>query len=81
MRFLITRTSDFWGIEKNKPCEEAVKRQVIYNNEKRTRWCVEINNLDELLAFNKKYGDLILSRTESEPSYPEIEIYDDYREG
>lgn len=39
-------------------------------------WFVEINNLEELLEFQKKYGSIILSH---DPT-PSIEIYDDYRE-
>lgn len=40
-------------------------------------WVVKIENLEDLIKFNKKYGDLVLSIDEGNPS---IEIYDTYRE-
>lgn len=40
-------------------------------------WFVEISTLDELIAFQKTHGDLVLSGDDGTPS---IEIYDDYRE-
>jgi len=45
-------------------------------------WFVEINSLEALLKFQRKYGRLVLGGGwfESAEGYPEIEIYDDYRE-
>jgi len=43
-------------------------------------WFVEINTLDELLKFQEKYGDVILTRDWNNPQVFKLEIYDDYRE-
>ena len=49
-----------------------------------TVWTIEINSLEELLEFIDKYGDgfggVVISPYRSNPSYFEIEIYDNYRE-
>jgi len=44
-------------------------------------WFVEIEDLDALIAFTKKYGSVIVqSEYCTAKGYPYIEIYDDYRE-
>jgi hypothetical protein len=43
-------------------------------------WFVEINSLEELIAFQNKYGDLVLQKSYDNPSILKIEIYDTYRE-
>lgn len=43
-------------------------------------WSVEINNLDELMEFCNKYGDVIIQNCMWNKTYKEIEIYDSYRE-
>lgn len=76
MKFLVTRTSLYnrWG--SNSPCKEAKQEM----SEDGPIWTIEINTLEELINFRKKYGDIILTIS----IYPEIdykiEIYDDYRE-
>ena len=73
MRFSITRTSDW----QNCPCRESV-----FNRETQ-EYNIEINTLEELVAFAKKYGDLVLKDDNDygkEKDIPSIEIYDDYRE-
>ena len=73
MRFRITRTSDW----KNCPCREAV-----FNRETQ-EYNIEINTLEELVAFAKKYGELVFKDDNlygKEKDIPSIEIYDDYRE-
>lgn len=45
-----------------------------------TGWFIEINSLEELLEFQKKYGDLVLQHSMWNEEIPEIEIYDYYRE-
>ena len=73
MRFRITRTSDW----KNCPCREAV-----FNMETQ-EYNIEINTLEELVAFAKKYGKLVFYDDNfygKEKDIPSIEIYDDYRE-
>lgn len=44
------------------------------------KWGVEINSLDELMEFQKKYCRLILQISHIDSTTPCIEIYDDYRE-
>ena len=73
MRFRIKRTSD----RKNCPCRESV-----FNRETQ-EYNIEINTLEELVAFSEKYGELILKDDNyygKEKYIPSIEIYDDYRE-
>lgn len=43
-------------------------------------WSVEINNLDELMEFCNKHGDVVIQNYMWNKAYKEIEIYDDYRE-
>ena len=43
-------------------------------------WTIEINSLEELIAFRKKYGELVLTASVLPEIDNEIEIYDDYRE-
>ena len=73
MRFKITRTSDW----ENCPCRESV-----FNRETQ-EYNIEINTLEDLVAFAKKYGKLIFMDNNfygEEKDIPSIEIYDDYRE-
>lgn len=43
-------------------------------------WIIELNGLDELMALQKSYGELIISDSDFKEVKKEIEIYDDYRE-
>ncbi len=43
-------------------------------------WYIEIKSLEELMSFQDKYGDLVLTRVCFNDEYKEIEIYDSYRE-
>lgn len=43
-------------------------------------WFINIDTLEELLAFQKKYGNIILTTDWRNPNVLELEIYDDYRE-
>ena len=73
MRFRITRTSDW----QNCPCRESV-----FNRETQ-EYNIEINTLEELVAFSKKYGELVFKDDNDygkEKDIPSIEIYDSYRE-
>lgn len=72
MEFKITRTS-LW-LEDEKPCEEAYKKELNSG----VIWCVKINSLEELLEFQDKYDEIILSTGFRKKRV--IEIYDDYRE-
>lgn len=42
------------------------------------KWCVELADLDALIAFVKKYGEIVIIPPEDVT--PGIEIYDGYRE-
>lgn len=46
------------------------------------QWVIEINSLEELLAFSKKHIDnrLVINTIDWYNYNPSIEIYDDYRE-
>ena len=73
MRFGITRTSD---------CENCPCRESVFNRETQ-EYNIEINTLEELVAFAKKYGELVFKDDNyygKEKDIPSIEIYDDYRE-
>ncbi len=43
-------------------------------------WSVDINSLEDLIAFKRKYGDLVIETNLWDGKTPHIEIYDDYRE-
>lgn len=67
MKFKVKRTSWPYG----EPCDEAFKDGK--NEWGETIYCVNINTLEEMMAFIGKYGMIVLKEDE-------IEIYDDYRE-
>jgi len=68
MKFKINRTSLF---SDQQPIEEA-KKDFIEDG-----WYININNLEELLQLQNKYGNIILCKYEC--SY-ELEVYDTWRE-
>ena len=68
MKFEIHRTSDLFN-EKS-PCPEAI---LAGRKEWENKYEVELNTLEELMAFVSKYGLIVLSSST-------IEIYDAYRE-
>lgn len=44
-------------------------------------WGIEINSLEELMAFKKEVGeDIVISTSYIDKTTPVLEIYDDYRE-
>ena len=71
MEFRVTRSSQFID---EKP------RNVKNIYEKGDGWYIKINTLEELLAFENKYGALIISKDWDNQEEMQIEIYDDYRE-
>lgn len=77
MKFLITRTSDYGG--KNPPCEGAV---LLYKDEERTEWEIEIDTLEALLELSVKTAEplIIFAQDYDTGNKPELEIYDNYRE-
>lgn len=74
MKFIVSRTS-VWKSDIT-PCEEAKREEF----EDGPDWTIEINSLEELIAFRKKYGELVLTASVIPEIDNEIEIYDDYRE-
>lgn len=70
MKFIVTRTSQ-WDDEK--PCENAkLDNEVdLFGNK---QWYIEINTIEELMAFKREVGVSIIIGSNS------IEIYDGYRE-
>jgi len=48
--------------------------------EKDDVWVIEINSLDELLQFIRKYGQVVISECPYKEYPYEIEIYDTWRE-
>ena len=93
MEFIVFRTS---SMREEKPCEEARAEEVTpfivwqdpHNRDKKTieykekqiKWVLTLNNLEELVKFKDKYGDIILSDTYIKEYLNGIEIYDDYKE-
>ena len=73
MKFIVSRTS-IWN--NASPCEEAKREEF----EDGPDWTIEINSLEELINFRKKYGEIILTASVLPEIDNEIEIYDDYRE-
>lgn len=71
MEFRVTRSSQF-------PDEKPRNVKNIY--EKGDGWYIKINTLEELIAFENKYGSLIISKDWDNQEEMQIEIYDDYRE-
>ena len=71
MEFRVTRSSQFLD---EKP------RNVKNIYEKGDGWYIKINTLEELIAFENKYGALIISKDWDNQEEMQIEIYDDYRE-
>jgi hypothetical protein len=43
------------------------------------RWTIDIDSLDTLIQFVKEHGDVVVHNDDNN-QYPELEIYDDYRE-
>lgn len=77
MRFEITRASISAFAEDNpKPCEEAYAVPVENDDYLREYiWYVDINTLEELIAFNNKCEHSLVFDARFDP---DIKIYDDY---
>ena len=78
MDFIVIRTSSPHNIQ---PCSEAVPIETKTPTTGRPMivWKVQLNTLEDILNFSKKYGELIIDNSYNEGN-PSIEIYDDYRE-
>lgn len=81
MKFLVSRTSDWFDIDA--PCDEAIRTKITTPKGDVEKYVVEINSIEELTVFVNKYGNIVLSPLPSDSYYQplmEIEIYDTYRE-
>lgn len=77
MRFFVERasTSDI-----HKPCDEA-KRIIIKDGDREhKRWYINIDSLEELMIFFKKYERIIIEYDFILDKFIVIKIYDDYVE-
>ena len=89
LRFEVKRAS-IVDAEEESPCEEATPADFSYYVEHgphvgagpytQRLWYVELANLDALLQFRAKYGELILGVSIWDHVTPAITIYDDYVE-
>lgn len=99
MRFILRTSGHFYEKAADRAELESLGFKFIHDEpqhewDKRFAWrkvdegdepSIELNSLEELMGFAKKYGDLILSSTEDRESRhevgtPVLQIYDDYRE-
>lgn len=70
--------ADREGLWRSKGINHRVdSRGYIQREYEREGFLIEINTLEELVAFVDEVGDIIISK---DNPMPEIEIYDDYRE-
>lgn len=78
MKYKVERASNYDLYGETKPCEEAIgESKYAGTTILDTEWFIEIETIEQLLAFIKKYGKIVLSQGEF---YPEIIIYDGYME-
>ena len=76
MIYRINRASNYGS---PKTCEEAVLRKLETKYGEVEFWTVELNSLEELMSFTRKYKSIIIEDN-GEDYPPELVIYDDYIE-
>lgn len=74
MKFEVCRASNILPTEEEKPCEEATLDHVA---NRMGIFTVEIENLEALIVFCGKYGDVVIEKREP---LPILLIYDSYIE-
>ncbi len=80
MKFLVSRTSQ-GTVSKGPPCKGAVRGPAAPAWPGEYQWVLELNTLEELLAFlEKNGGGLSLFTPEEDEEHPVIEILDDEEE-
>lgn len=85
MKCIVMRSSQ-WAYHRDEPpCEGATLgtfTKIEHGKEypDTPAWFIEINTLEELIAFADKYGDLVLTHHAYNEKERLLEIYDDYRE-
>lgn len=85
MKFIISRSSHHWDDElemEQKPCDNAKLETIPGIDDYDDRvWTIEVKTLEEFVQFQKTVGHPVILRPRVlSNSYPELEIYDDYRE-
>lgn len=76
MKFLVRKTSAFY-CDETAPCEGA-KGWIVRDIESEG-WAIDIETIDDLMAFVDKNGDIVIQKDDAE-DFPWLEIYDTYRE-
>ena len=77
MKFVVTRTS-LW--KDQKPCRDAVKKEVTLSKPNKGTidvWIIEIRDLEDLMKFYNKYGNIVIRKSRYKELPVAIEIYDD----
>lgn len=78
MKFLVRRASKW--IDEDIFVDEAKHEEFNYNGRTLDLYYVDINTLEELIAFENKYGRLVIGDNIFDDRYKQILIYDDYIE-
>lgn len=71
MKFRVSRTSGLFG--RSVPCEGAYLVSTPENPYSRHVWGINMDTIEDLIAFADRYGPLVLTGDQ-------IEIYDTFRE-
>lgn len=89
MKFVIYRTSGPYTFEDLEQLDIDLKKYNIflvphlnrYNNEEVVKYAIiDIQSLEELMKLTKDYGNIVIQKPDFVKGFPEIEIYDTYRE-
>jgi len=85
MKFIVDRTTTRFRNPYRQPIAEAVRESVTmpdYKGGERTedRWVVQIDDIDTVVSFVARYGELVFEEHDAQGIDGYIEIYDDYRE-
>lgn len=70
------------GLWRSKGTEHTTTEQgyITRKREDEMLWAIEINTIEELIAFHEKYGRLVIEESWNNDKFLQLEIYDDYRE-
>lgn len=83
--FLVSRVSQWYAPGNPQPCPEARAVQVVRLENRRPNnttpepsWAIELNTLEEFLAFLKTHGSCVVETASD--GFNELIIHDDYME-